>query len=123
MVVCPAFSLTVDVSEASEKTEIRCLRTKGMPEVTTINIQRRGSRPEYYTTNKRTSLFVVCIIITRGGRRQSQRRPVHRDRLAHPTRRMVQLPEVHLRTVRQTERSLRAQNPEGNKSQGTRDNN
>ena len=33
---------------------------------------------------------------------------------------MVQLPEVHPRTVRPTERSLRAQNPDA-KSRGTRD--
>ena len=45
------------------------------------------------------------------GERQPQRRPVHRGRPAH-TQRMVQLPEVHPRTVRPTERSHRAQNPD-----------
>ena len=34
---------------------------------------------------------------------------------------MVQLPEVHYRTVRRTERSPQAQNPDS-KSRGTRDN-
>ena len=37
------------------------------------------------------------------------------------TQRMVQLPEVHPRTVRPTERSTRAQNPDA-KSRGTQDN-
>ena len=40
-----------------------------------------------------------------------QCRPVHRGRPAH-TQRMVQLAEVHPRTVRPTERSPRAQNPD-----------
>ena len=44
----------------------------------------------------------------------------HRGRPAR-TQRMVQLPEVHPRTVRQTERSPRAQNLDA-KSRGTRDN-
>ena len=47
-------------------------------------------------------------------------RPVHRGRPAH-TQRMVQLPEVHPRTVRPIERTPRAQNPD-TKSRGTRDN-
>ena len=50
----------------------------------------------------------------------TQRLPVHRGRPAH-TQRMVQLPEVHPRTVRPTERSPQAQNP-GAKSRDTRDN-
>ena len=54
------------------------------------------------------------------GRVVPQCRPVHRGRPAH-TQRMVQLPEVHPRTVRPTERSPRAQNPDA-KSRGTRDN-
>ena len=41
MVVCAAFGLTV--SEA--KTEIMCLRTKGMPESTAIFSSVRGSWP------------------------------------------------------------------------------
>ena len=44
------------------------------------------------------------------GECQPQYRPVHRGQSAH-TQRMVQLPEVHPRTVRPTERSPRAQNP------------
>ena len=59
----------------------------------------------------------VCIP---RGKRQPYRRPVHRGRPAR-TQRMVQLPEVHPRTVRPTERSPRAQNPDA-KSRGTRDN-
>ena len=43
------------------------------------------------------------------GERQLQCRPVHRGQSTH-TQRMVQLPEVHPRTVRPTERSPRAQN-------------
>ena len=53
-------------------------------------------------------------------KRQPQCRPVHRDRPVH-TQRKVQLPEVHPRTIRPTERSPRAQNPYA-KSRGTRDN-
>ena len=59
----------------------------------------------------------VCI--PQGGR-QPQCRRIHRGRPAH-TQRMVQLPEVHPRTVRPTERSLRARNPDA-KSRGTQDN-
>ena len=54
------------------------------------------------------------------GKRQPQCRPVHRGRPVY-TQRMVQLPEVHPRTARPTERSPRAQNPDA-KSRGTRDN-
>ena len=52
------------------------------------------------------------------GEPQPQCQPVHRGRPAH-TQRMVQLPEVHPRTVRPTERAPRAQNPDA-KSRGTR---
>ena len=51
------------------------------------------------------------------GERQSQCRPVHRGRPAH-TQRMVQLLEVHPRTVRPCERSPRAQNTDA-KSRGS----
>ena len=105
VVVCAAFGLTV--SEA--KTEIVCLRAKGMPESTAIF--RRGSWTGVQPDER------VCIP---RGKRQPQRRPVHRGRSAH-TQRMVQLPELHPRTVRQTECSSRAQNPDA-KSRGTRDN-
>ena len=75
------------------------------------HIQRRGSGPGVQPDER------VCIP---RGKRQPQRRPVRRGRPAH-TQRMVQLPEVHPRTVRPTERSPRAQNPDA-QSRGTRDN-
>ena len=55
------------------------------------------------------TLFIITCTIT-----------LQVDRSAH-TQRMVQLPEVHPRTVRPTERSPRAQTPD-TKSRGTRDN-
>ena len=104
MVVCTAFGLTV--SEA--KTEIMCLRAKGMPESTAIfSVKAAGQ-----VYNER-----VCIP---RGERQPQCRPVHRGRPTH-TQRMVQLPEVYPRAVRPAERSPRAQNPDA-KSRGTRNN-
>ena len=75
------------------------------------HIQRRGSGPGVQPDKR------VCIS---RGKRQPQRRPVHRGRPAH-TPCMVQLREVHPRAVRPTERSPRAQNPDA-KSRGTRDN-
>ena len=75
------------------------------------HIQRRGSGPGVQPDER------VCIP---WGKRQPQCRPVHRGRPAH-TQRMVQLPEVHPRTVRPTECSPRAQNTDA-KSRGTRDN-
>ena len=63
------------------------------------HIQRRGSGPSVQPDER------VCIP---RGKRQPQCRPVHRGRPAH-TQRMVQLPEVHPRTVRPTKRSPRAQ--------------
>ena len=75
------------------------------------HIQRRGSGPGVQPDER------VCIP---RGKRQPQCRPVHRGRPAH-TQRMVQLPKVHPRTVRRTERSPRAQNSDA-KSRGTRDN-
>ena len=74
------------------------------------HIQRRGSGPGVQPDER------VCIP---RGERQPQCRPVHRGRPAH-TQRMVPLPEVHPRSVRPTERSPRAQNPDA-KSRGTRD--
>ena len=59
------------------------------------------------------------VFLVPRGKRQPQCQPVHRGRPAH-TQRMVQLPEVHPRTVRPTERSPRAQNPDA-KSRGIRD--
>ena len=58
------------------------------------------------------------IVVPRG-KRQPKCRPVHRGRPARTQ--LVQLPEVHPRTVRPTERSPRAQNPYA-KSRGTGDN-
>ena len=75
------------------------------------HIQRRGRGPGVQLDER--------ISIPRGNR-QSQCRSVHRNRPAY-TQRMVQLPEVHPRTVRPTERSPRAQNPYA-KSRGSRDN-
>ena len=75
------------------------------------HIHRRGSGPGVQTDERVSMPW---------GKRQSPSQPVHRGRPA-PTQRMVQLPEVHPRTVRPTERSPRAQNPDA-KSRGTRDN-
>ena len=74
VVVCAAFGLTV--SEA--KTEIMCLRAKGMS-TATFSVEAAGQ--VYNQANE----FV---------KRQPQCRSVHRGRPAH-TQRMVQLPEVH----------------------------
>ena len=75
------------------------------------HIQRRGSGLGLQPYKR------VCLP---RGKRQPKCRPVHRGRPAR-TQRMVQLPEVHPRTVRPTERSPRAQTPDA-KNQGTRDN-
>ena len=75
------------------------------------HIQRRGCGQGVQPDER------VCIP---RGKRKPQRRPVHRGLSAH-AQRMVQLPEVHPRTVRPTERSPRAQNQHA-KSRGTRDN-
>ena len=100
VVFCAAFGLTV----LEAKTEIMCLRAKGMPESTAIfTVEAAG---QVYNQTR--------------GKRQPQCRSVHRGRPAH-TQRMVQLPEVHPRTVRPTQRSPRAQTPDA-KSRGTRDN-
>ena len=101
IVVCAAFGL--NVSEA--KTEVMCLRTEGM------HIQRRGSGSGVQPDER---------VRIPWGERQPQCQPVHRGRPAH-TQRMVQLPELHPRTVRPTERSPRAQHSDA-KSRGTRDN-
>ena len=105
VIVCAAFGLTV--SEA--KTEIISLRAKGMPESTATFIVEAAGQ-----VFNQTNEFVYL------GGRQPKCRPIHRGRPAR-TQRMVQLPEVHPRTVRPTERSPRAQNPDA-KSRGTRDN-
>ena len=106
VVVCAAFGLTV----SETKTEIMCLRANGMPEVHR-HIQRRGSGSRIQPDER------VCIP---RGKRQPKCRPVHRGRPVR-TQRRVQHPEVHPRTLRPTERSSRAQNPDAN-SRGTRDN-
>ena len=104
--VCAAFSL--NVMEA--KTEIMCLRAKEMPEsIATFSV--RGNGPGVQPDDR------VCIP---PDKREPKCRPVHRGRPAR-TQRMVQLPPIHPRTVRPTERSPRAQNPDV-KSRGTRDN-
>ena len=100
VVVSTGFGLTV--SEA--RTDTMCLRGKGMPESTAIfSVESAG---QVYNQPR--------------GERHPQCRPVHRGRPAH-TQRMVQLPEVHPQTLRPTERSPRAQNPDA-KNRGTRDN-
>ena len=106
VVVCAAFGLTV--SEA--KTEIMWFCAKGM-RVSTATFSVEATGQVYSQTNE----FVYI-----GGKRQPQCRPVHRGRPAH-MQCMVQLPEVHPRTARPTERSPRTQNPDA-KSRGTRDN-
>ena len=106
MVVCVALGFTV----SEVKTEIMCLRAKGMPESTaTFSVEGAGQvvQPDERVCKPR-------------GERQPQCRPVHRGRPTH-TQRMVQLPKVHPRTVRPTERSPRPQNMDA-KSRGTRDN-
>ena len=101
VVVCAAFGLTV--SEA--KTEIMCLRAKGTPESTaTFSVEAAGQ--VYNQTNE----FVYL------GENVN-----HNADLSIEVNRLVQLPEVHPRTVRPTERSPRAQNPDA-KSRSTRDN-
>ena len=108
VVVCAAFGLTV--SEA--KTEIMCLRARGMPESTaTFSIEAAGQ--VYNQTNK-----FVYLVPRR--KRQPKCGPVHGGRPTR-TQRMVQLPEGHPRTVRPTKRSPRAPYPDA-KSRGTRDN-
>ena len=88
VVMCAVFGLTV-----SKAKEIMCLRTKGMPESTAIfRVEAAGQ--VYHQTNE----FVPW------GERQPQCRPVHRGRPVY-TQRMVQLPEVHPRTVQPTEHS------------------
>ena len=106
MDVCAAFGLTV--SEA--KTRDHVFTRKGNAGVHR-HIQRKGSGPDVQPDER------VCIP---RGKRLPQFRSVHRGRPAY-TQRMVRLPEVHRRTVRQTGRSPRAQNPDA-KSRGTRDN-
>ena len=106
VIVCATFGLTV--SEA--KTEIMCLRAKGMPESTaTFSVEAAGQ--VYNQTNE----FVYL-----GGNVNHNANLSIKIRPAH-TQRMVQLPEARPRTVLFTERSPRAQNSDA-KSRGTRDN-
>ena len=97
VIVCAVFGLTVQEANI----EIMCLHTKKMPKPFAVYLQ----------LNER-----VCIP---WGERQSQCRPVYRGQLAH-TQRMMSLPEVYPLTVRPTERSHRAQNPDA-QTRGTRD--
>ena len=106
VVACAAFDLTV--SEA--KTEIMCLRTKGMPESTAISSVEAAGQV-YNQTNE----FVYL-----GGNVNHNADLSHRGQSAH-MQRLMQLPEVHPRTVRPTERSPRANNPDA-KKRGNRDN-
>ena len=105
VVVCAAFGLTV--SEA--RTEIMCLRAKGLPESTaTFSVEAAGQ--VYNQTNE--------FVYLGGTVNHNADLSIEVDRRL--TQRMVQLSEVHPRTVRPTERSPRAQNPDA-KSQDTRD--
>ena len=74
--------------------------------------------------SKRSGTKLICYnqaneFVYLGG--MSTTMPTCPSRSAARTQRMVQLPEVHPRTVRPTERSPRAQNTDA-KSRGTRDN-
>ena len=104
VVVYAAFGLTV----SEVKTEIICLRTEGMLEVTTIySVETAGQM------DNQTNGFAYL------GKCQPRCRPVHRGRPAH-MQQMAQLPEVRPRTIRPTERPPRAQDLDA-RSQGTRD--
>ena len=104
-VVCIAFGLTV----LEAKTEVMRLRTKEMSEPTVIfNVEAAGH--VYNQTNE--------FVYLGGSVNHNERRPAHRGQ---PAQRMVQLPEVHPRTIQPTERFLRAHNPDA-KSRDTRDN-
>ena len=105
VVVCAAFGRTL--SEANTEIMFTCEGDAGVHR----HIQRRGNRPGVQPDKQ------VCI---RRGKRQPQRWSVHRGRPAR-TQRIVQLTEVHPRTVRPGKRSPRAQNPDA-KCRGTRDN-
>ena len=83
---------------------------EGDAEVSHHIIQRRSSWPGVLPNERVLIPQEEC---------QPRCRDVHGGQPAH-TQRMVQLPEVHPRTVQPTERSPRAQNPDA-KGQGTRD--
>ena len=91
VVVCAVFSLTV--SEAN--TETMCLRAKGMPESTTTFSAKAAGQ-----VHNQTNEFVYLG------------RNVNHNADLSIAQRLVQLPEVHPRTVRPTERSPRAQTPD-----------
>ena len=96
MVVCRAFGLTL----SETKTKITCLRMKGMPESTVIfSVEAAGQ--VYHPTEE----FVYLGGIVN----HNECRSVLRNQPTH-TQCMVQLPEVHPRSVRPTGRSSRAQN-------------
>ena len=103
--VCAAFRLNV----SKAKTEIMCL-SKGDAGVHR-HIQRRDNPPGVQP-HERVRIF---------RRGTSTTMPTCPSRSTGHMQRMVQLPEVHPRTVRPTERSPRAQNPDA-KSRSTRDN-
>ena len=105
--MCAAFGLTA--SEAN--TEIMCLRAEGMSEYTaTFSVEAAGQ--VYGQTNESVYLG--------GNVDHNADLSIEVDPRIH-TQRVVQLPEVHPRTVRPTDRSSRAQNPDA-KSRGARDN-
>ena len=98
VVVCAAFGLTV----SEVKTEIMCLRTKGMPESTAIfSVEAAGE-----TYNQMNEFEYLG-----GSANLNTDLSIEVDRRIRNAC-MVQLSEVHPRTVRATERSPRAQNPD-----------
>ena len=111
-VLCAAFGLAV--SEA--KTETMCLRTKGMPEATTILFSLETDDQVYSQTNE-------FVYISGGMSPLMQCRPVHRevDRRI-PNAWFSSRNNTLELTARPIERSPRAQNPDA-KSRDTQDNN
>ena len=102
VVVCTTFDLTVSEAMAANM----CLRTKGMPEATAIFGVEAVC--QVYNQAKRLYTSEKC---------QRKCQPANRGQPAH-TQRMVQLPEVHPRTVRPNARFPRAQTSDV-KSRGT----
>ena len=106
VVLCLAFVLTISEAE----TEIMCLRMKGLPE-STVTFSLEAAEQVYNQTNE--------FVYLGGNVNCNADLFVEVNPCIHEY--MVQLPKVHPRTVRPTERSCRAQHPDA-QSRGTRDN-
>ena len=104
--LCTAFVITI--SEA--KTEIMCLRMKGLPE-STVTFSVEAAEQVYNQTNE--------FVYLRENVNYNAELSIEVNPCIHEC--MVQLPKVHSRTVRPIERSCRAQHPDA-QSRGTRDN-